>query len=98
MGFPVGSPFQREGLFSLEKKVLGTKWQPSFYKCHMKPKIYGPCPGEVADASARVTEIRPPVETYMPAYGVQAGANSSPQDPVSLGTCSRLFLWGRIPY
>lgn len=24
-GFPVGSPFQREGLFSLETKVLGTE-------------------------------------------------------------------------
>lgn len=37
MGFPVGFPFQRKGLFSLRNKVLGTAWQPPFYKCHVKP-------------------------------------------------------------
>lgn len=38
VGFPAGASFQREGLFSLVTKVLGTEWQPPFYRCHVKPR------------------------------------------------------------
>lgn len=77
--FPVGFPFQRIGLFSLETKVLVTA-TPQQVPCKCEAsvqKICGPCPGEIAGASARVTEPRPPDEAHIPA-GSQAGANSSP--------------------